>query len=184
MVIPPVRVCSAEWSGSLTFQFLARVMMEVVPVFNPGTGSSQRPEVQNADIPVPRARDNRGNPRGFHHGQGSSAFRGAERHDHGLVPGQGSTAPRGDHRHDDVDSEDEFTEVRHDDWVSTVDDHQNQYYWDRRHNTTHWSMLPGHAPLVGPSITEDISGGRDADGGSGSSRGSTAVDGPLAGVRV
>ena len=34
--------------------------------FHPGTGSSQRPEVQNADIPVPRARDNRRNPRGFH----------------------------------------------------------------------------------------------------------------------
>ena len=27
--------------------------------FPPGTGSSQRSEVQNADIPVPRARDNR-----------------------------------------------------------------------------------------------------------------------------
>ena len=49
--------------------------------FNPGTGSSQRSEVQNADIPVLRALDFRGNPRGFHHGQSSSAFRGAERHD-------------------------------------------------------------------------------------------------------
>ena len=30
-------------------------------------------------------------------------------------------------------------EVRHDDWVSTVD----EYFWNRRHNTTHWSMPPG-----------------------------------------
>ena len=33
--------------------------------------------------------------------------------DDGFLLGQGSIAPRGDHRHDDVDSEDEFTEVRH-----------------------------------------------------------------------
>ena len=49
--------------------------------FHPGTSSSQRSEVQNADIRVPRARDNRGNPRSFHPDQSSSAFRGAERHD-------------------------------------------------------------------------------------------------------
>ena len=34
-------------------------------------------------------------------------------------------------------------EVRHDDWVFMVDDHGNLYYWNRRHNTTHWSVPHG-----------------------------------------
>ena len=60
--------------------------------------------MQNADIPVPRARDNRGNcgsPRGFHPGQSSSAFRGAERHDGvGFLPGHSSAPFGGAHHHD------------------------------------------------------------------------------------
>ena len=54
--------------------------------FHPGTGSSQRSKMQNADIPVP------------HPCQSSSAFLGAERHDDvGFLPGQSSTQDHNDH---------------------------------------------------------------------------------------
>ena len=58
----------------------------------------------------------------------------------GSLRVQSSTASRGHHHHDDVDSEDELVVVLHDDWVSMVDD---GYFWNRRLNTTHWSMPPG-----------------------------------------
>ena len=55
--------------------------------------------------------------------QDSTAFRGPEHHDDDcFLPEQSSAAFRGDHHHDDVDSGDESVEVRHDDWVSMVDD--------------------------------------------------------------
>ena len=61
---------------------------------------------------------------GFLTEQSSAAFRGAEHHDDdGFLTEQSSAAFRGDHHHDDVDFEDELVEVRHDDWVSMVDEH-------------------------------------------------------------
>ena len=80
--------------------------------FNPGTGSSQRSEVQNADIPVPRALDFRGNPRGFHHGQSSSGFRGAERHDvfGSLLHDYGLEDEEEDVEDEDMESVEEFDE--------------------------------------------------------------------------
>ena len=72
-----------------------------------GTGSSQRSDAQNVDIPVPRARENRGNPGGFHPGTGSSQRSDEQNADipvprarenrgnpQGFHPSQCSTAPR------------------------------------------------------------------------------------------
>ena len=62
-----------------------------------------------------------------------------------LSWGQSSTAS------EDADSgvEDELEEVRHDDWVSVVDEHRRVFFWNQRHNTTHWSMPPGTLPPGG-----------------------------------
>ena len=60
------------WKRTLTFQFLAHVLVEGFHGFHPGPGSSQLSDEENVDIPVLRARENRANPRGFHPGPGSS----------------------------------------------------------------------------------------------------------------
>ena len=64
------------------------------------------------DILVSRARENRGNPRGYHPGQSSSAFCGAECHvDVGFLLGQSSTPFGGAHHHDHgLEDEDEDME--------------------------------------------------------------------------
>ena len=50
--------------------------------------------------------------------------------------------------------------VRHDGGVATVE-HGRQFFWNRRHDTT-----PRHSSPVGASSVGDVSGGRDAGGGS------------------
>ena len=69
----------------------------------------------------------------FRSGQGSAALGGGL---HGVLSGQSSTSSETA----DSDMEDELEEVRHEDWVSMVDEHGRQFHWNRRHNTTHWSM--------------------------------------------
>ena len=43
----------------------------------------------------------------------------------------------------DFATEDELVEVRHDDWVSMVDEHGRCFLWNRRYDTTHWNVPPG-----------------------------------------
>ena len=76
-------------------------------------------------------------PQSFVSGQSSTACGGGL---HDVLSGQTTTASEAA----DSEMEDELEEVRHDDWVSMVDEHWRVFFfWNRRHNTTHRSMPLG-----------------------------------------
>ena len=139
-------------------RFLGNELVEV-----PVVVSQQLLVQQNVDFPVHGARGflGGGGLQGFPSGQGSTVLRGADS-SVGLQDSltQGSPALRGADLHGDLlgdlsgqsakasedadfATEDELVEVRHDDWVSMVDEHGRCFFWNRRYDTTHWNVPPG-----------------------------------------